>query len=74
MSTISIKLGKTIHTFNIEKTIAGIIITKQDNHGIILELNQIRNSWCVTGRVREIEFFEDDLVEIAVKYIKKNKL
>jgi hypothetical protein len=72
--TISIKLGKTVNTFKIERTIAGIVVTNQETSGIILELNDWHGRWSRTFGVREISFFEDELVEIAIKCIKKNKL
>jgi hypothetical protein len=75
MYTISIKLGKRVHTFNIQNSICGIIITNQDNDGIILELAQRgrKGDFYIYSNVREVDFFAEELAEIAIKFIKKNK-
>lgn len=74
MATISIKLGKTVKEFRIERTICGIVLTNPDTSGIVLSMYSSRYGWCTEYRVREIEFFEEELKEIAIKFVKKNKL
>jgi hypothetical protein len=75
-NTISIKLGKKVMIFNIERTICGICITNPANHGIMMELDQRqgRGEFHVISSRKELEFFEDELAEIARKFIKKNKM
>lgn len=74
-NTISIKLGKTVKTFRIERTICGIVLTDLETYGIIFEMDQRRcGTWVTSSAVREISFFEEELKEIAIKTVKKYKI
>ena len=74
MGTISIKLGKRVQEFNIERTICGIVLTNPETHGIVFSMDFRRGTWITESRVREIEFFEEELKDIAIKFVKKNSL
>ena len=70
---VSIKLGKTNKEFRIERTINGICLTNE-SYGIIFEMDYRRGSWITISAVREIVYFEEELKEIAIKFVKKNKI
>lgn len=74
MLTISIKLGKRVQEFNIERTICGIVLTNPDTHSICLSIDLRRGTWITDYTVREIEFFEEELKELTIKFVKKNKI
>ena len=75
-NSISIKLGKKVQSFNIERTICGICITNPENDGIMMELDKRseRGDYYITSSRPELEFFEDELKDIAIKAIKKYKI
>jgi hypothetical protein len=75
-NTISIKLGKKVVTFNIERTICGICLTNPENSGIMMELDQRqgKGNYHIISSRRELEFFEEELADVARKFIKKNKI
>jgi hypothetical protein len=74
MQNISIKLGKKVIVFEIVRNINGIWIVNPENKGILMELCLIRDKWQIYSAVRELAFFEDDFKEIAIRFIKKNKI
>lgn len=73
-NTISIKLGKTNKEFRIERTICGIVVTDIKTFGILFSMDYRRGFWITESAVREIAFFEEELKEIAIKFVKKNKI
>lgn len=74
METITIKLGKKKQQFGVSLTISGLTVTNPETNGIVLSAYKSKhNGWTIEYRVREIDFFEDELFEMAVRVAKKRK-